>query len=70
LSGVTAEQYETARSEGNARRLFQVRRPGIKLFDDFDLGVRQRDSAGHTHSQSTFYQESQTRTCRAEPDHV
>ena len=53
-SSITAEQYETARSEGHAHRLFHARRPGIKLFDDFDLGVRERDGAGHTGSQSTF----------------
>jgi cell division protease FtsH len=52
-SVVTAEQFESARGEGNAHALFQLERPGIKLFDDVDLGVREV-SVGHSGPQSTF----------------
>ena len=52
-SVVTAEQFESARGEGNAHALFQMERPGIKLFDDVDLGVRE-GSVGHSGPQSTF----------------
>jgi hypothetical protein len=51
---VTAEQFEAARIEGNAHTLFQLDRPGIKLFDDIDLGVRDTAGAGHSGPQSTL----------------
>ncbi|MEX2139525.1 MAG: AAA family ATPase [Pirellulales bacterium] len=51
---VTAEQFEAARGEGNAHALFQLDRPGVKLFDDVDLGVREGRGVGHSGPQSTL----------------
>ena len=51
---VTAEQFEAARSDGSAHALFQLDRPGVKLFDDIDLGVRGPGGVGHSGAQSTL----------------
>jgi hypothetical protein len=53
-SQVTAEQYERARIHGRAESLFDLREPGIVVFDDFDLAVRDRDRFGVTSHHSTF----------------
>jgi len=49
---VTAEEFESERAEGTAHRLFRLRRPGILLFDDIDLGIQARNE-GHSGAQST-----------------
>ena len=51
---VRAEDYEHARARGMAERLFWLGEPGIILFDDFDLGVRDREQFGLTSDHSTF----------------
>ncbi len=51
---VRAEEYENARSQGMAQYMFQLEAPGIVLFDDFDLGVRNRDEVGPSSHHSTF----------------
>lgn len=40
--------YESARSEGETHELFQLERPGIIVFDDFDQGLRDRRAFGDT----------------------
>ncbi len=51
---VTAEQFEAARNEGEAQDLFDSSHPGIILFDDVDLGMRDSGSESHSAAQSTF----------------
>jgi ATP-dependent 26S proteasome regulatory subunit len=51
---VTAEHFESARADGNAHTLFQLDRPGVILFDDIDLGLRESRSGGHSGPQSTL----------------
>ena len=51
---VRAEEYERARMDGMAQSVFSLDEPGIILFDDFDLGVRNRDEFGATTHHSTF----------------
>jgi hypothetical protein len=51
---VTAERFEQARFDGEAHQLFELRRPGIVLFDDVDIGMRSSGSAGHCGPQSTL----------------
>lgn len=51
---IRAEEYERARMEGMAQSVFSLDEPGIILFDDFDLGVRNRDEFGPTSHHSTF----------------
>jgi hypothetical protein len=53
-NAVTAEEFESARGEGNAHTLFQLDRPGVILFDDIDLGLRDARGGGHTGPQSTL----------------
>lgn len=51
---VKAEEYERRRAHGLAEFLFALREPGIILFDDFDLAVRDREQFGPTSHHSTF----------------
>jgi cell division protease FtsH len=51
---VSAERYERARSMGTSEDLFTLSQPGIVLFDDFDLAVRDREQFGATSHHSTF----------------
>jgi cell division protease FtsH len=51
---VRAEYYERARMEGDVQSVFDLDDPGVILFDDFDLGVRNREEFGATSHHSTF----------------
>lgn len=51
---VGPEEYERARSDGMANELFELDEPGMILFDDFDLGVRNRDDVGPSTHHSIF----------------
>jgi cell division protease FtsH len=51
---VRAEYYERARIEGDVQSVFDLEDPGVILFDDFDLGVRNREEYGATSHHSTF----------------
>jgi len=51
---VRAEYYERARMEGDVQSVFDLEEPGVILFDDFDLGVRNREEYGSTSHHSTF----------------
>ena len=51
---VRAEYYERARAEGDVQSVFDLDEPGVILFDDFDLGVRNREDFGPTSHHSTF----------------
>lgn len=51
---VRAEEYEHSRNQGMAQYMFRLDSPGIVLFDDFDLAVRNRDEVGPTSHHSTF----------------
>lgn len=45
---VTVEEYETARASNLLGSVFELSSPGIILFDDFDLGMRDREKYGAT----------------------
>lgn len=51
---VTAEEFESARQESQARELFQLDRPGIVFFDDVDMAIRDRGQFDQTSDHSTF----------------
>ena len=51
---VRAEYYERARMDGDVQAVFDLEDPGVILFDDFDLGVRNREEYGPTSHHSTF----------------
>jgi cell division protease FtsH len=51
---VRAEYYERARMEGDVQSVFDLEEPGVILFDDFDLGVRNREEYGSSSHHSTF----------------
>jgi hypothetical protein len=51
---VRAEYYERARVDGDVQAVFDLEDPGVILFDDFDLGVRNREEYGATSHHSTF----------------
>lgn len=51
---VSAEEYEMARCEGEARELFRLERPGLILFDDFDSALHNRDQNNSPVDSSTF----------------
>ena len=53
-NNVTAEEFETSRKDGNAHQLFELHRPGIVIFDDVDMAIRQRGSAAESPDTSTF----------------
>jgi len=54
---VSAQEYREAREGNSLGELFHLDRPGIVLFDDFDLGIRNRDHAGPSEDHSTFLSE-------------
>lgn len=54
---VTAQDYMSARSDGDVSSLFQLERSGIILFDDFDVAIRNRDHVGADFDCSTFLTE-------------
>lgn len=54
---VTPEAYEAARGERRASGLFQLDQPGIILFDDFDMALRNREHVGPGLESSTFLAE-------------
>ncbi len=51
---VRSECYERIRADGDLTSLFSLDEPGVILFDDFDLGVRNREEFGATAHHSTF----------------
>ena len=51
---VRSECYERTRADGDLTSLFSLDEPGVILFDDFDLGVRNREEYGATAHHSTF----------------
>lgn len=75
---LTVENYETACSQGNARQLFELQRPGVVLLDDFYHGLQNRAEDGATRDRSMLLSELdgvQIRsgivylfTCNLEPD--
>lgn len=55
-SSVSRQQFESAASDGSTRELFELERPGVVLFDDFEAALRDRAKFGDQH-QSTFLTE-------------
>ena len=51
---VSAEDYREACSKAERLALFHLDRPGIILFDDFDLGIRDRQKFGSRPEHNTF----------------
>ncbi len=51
---VSAEEFESNRREGNAHELFVLHRPGIVIFDDVDMAIRQRQQSFESADASTF----------------
>ncbi|HVX62972.1 MAG TPA: ATP-binding protein [Pirellulales bacterium] len=51
---VSAEAFEEARSSGEAHELFELDRPGVVVFDDVDMAVRDRGQFDQCGMQSTF----------------
>jgi hypothetical protein len=51
---VTAERFAEATRSGEANQLFELSKPGLVLFDDVDLAVRDREQFGATADHSTF----------------
>jgi hypothetical protein len=51
---VSAEDFESARREGDAHELFDLERAGIVFFDDVDMALRQRGTFDPVAEQSTF----------------
>ena len=51
---IRTECYERTRVDGDLQSLFDLDEPGVILFDDFDLGVRNREEFGATAHHSTF----------------
>jgi SpoVK/Ycf46/Vps4 family AAA+-type ATPase len=51
---VTAEQFTEATRNGQASEVFGLARPGLVLFDDVDLALRDREQFGATADHSTF----------------
>jgi len=51
---VTAEGFAEATRNGEANQLFELGKPGVVLFDDVDLAVRDREQFGATADHSTF----------------
>ncbi|HEY2839105.1 MAG TPA: ATP-binding protein [Pirellulales bacterium] len=54
---VSVQLYRKAREENSLGELFHLDRPGVVLFDDFDLGIRDRQQAGPNEDHSTFLSE-------------
>lgn len=55
-NSITRQQYECARTNGSTRELFELDRPGVILFDDFEAALRDRARHGDDY-QSTFLTE-------------
>lgn len=51
---VTADQFAEATRNGQASEVFGLARPGLVLFDDVDLAIRDREQFGATADHSTF----------------
>lgn len=51
---VSAEDFEDAKRDGEAHKLFDLARPGIVFFDDLDMALRVRDKFEQTGEQNTF----------------
>lgn len=51
---VSAQEYRHARENNTLGELFHLDRPGVVLFDDFDLGIRDREQGGPNADHSTF----------------
>lgn len=51
---VTAERFAEATRDGEANLLFDLASPGLVLFDDVDLALRDREQFGATPDHSTF----------------
>lgn len=54
---VTAEEFDDARGRGNAGELFQLYKPGIIQFDDFDHYFRDREQYGTGPAQTSLLAE-------------
>ncbi len=54
---VTADQYDMARSHGVTSGLFSIASPGVILFDDLDLGMRNREEHGPSREHSVLLAE-------------
>jgi cell division protease FtsH len=54
---VTSQEYRSARQDNSLGELFHLDRPGVVLFDDFDLGIRDRDQVSPNEDHSTFLSE-------------
>ena len=54
---VTSEDYDQARANGTAGELFQLHRPGIVQFDDFDHYFRDREQYGTGPAQTSLLAE-------------
>ncbi|MFO0918570.1 MAG: ATP-binding protein [Planctomycetaceae bacterium] len=54
---ITVECYETACTQGMARQLFELQRPGVVLFDDFYHGLQNRSDDGATRDRSMLLSE-------------
>lgn len=54
---VTADQYDMARAHGSTGNLFSIAAPGIILFDDLDLGMRDRNETGPSREHSVLLAE-------------
>jgi hypothetical protein len=55
-NNISRQQYESALVDGDVRELFELERPGVVLFDDFDAGLKDRAKYGD-HAQGTFLTE-------------
>ena len=54
---VTTDQYDMARSHGATSGLFSICSPGVILFDDLDLGMRNREEHGSSRDHSVLLAE-------------
>lgn len=62
---VSVQEYRSSREDNSLGELFHLDRPGVVLFDDFDLGIRDRDQTGATGDHSTFLSELDGMASRA-----
>ena len=51
---VSAEEFSHALAEGQAHALFQLGRPGVIFFDDFDSALRDRETHGTSTERASF----------------
>ncbi len=51
---VSAEEFSHALAEGQAHTLFQLGRPGVIFFDDFDSALRDRETHGTSTERASF----------------